>query len=399
MQWTSWWTLVRSRRRCVVGLDVGPEVCRVVVLGGSPSQPDAVGCAERLALPKGWVVDGEVLQSAELGQWLRTYLQAGDFRPHMAYIGIDSAHVSNHLITLVAGLSPEDVAFQLQAEVQLLRPDDKTEVCMDYRLDTEPASAGEQRYWVQAMPRPQVEALQRVAQLAGVKAVVVEPRHDAVRRAERSDVWAVLSQAHMALVLPCEAALGLALRAWHDEGVNFLPSRRDAQHVLRRDRWVGLSVWAMGGVVLAAGLAMVMTWVAETQRPHRDDVVASARAFEAAQTAHQQAKALQARRAEQARWLQTRDNLQAQTLQWSRVLSQATHGVWVASVKQQGARWTVQGEALSSTHAQQLVHQLKALDIWTQAPELPQLQVTPAVATTGLPVWQFRIEADLKVGL
>jgi hypothetical protein len=81
------------------------------------------------------------------------------------------------------------------------------------------------------------------------------------------------------------------------------------------------------------------------------------------------------------------------------VLSHAAQGVWVVSVKQQGTRWTVQGEALSSKHAQQLVQQLKALDIWAQAPELPQLQVMPAVSTTGLPVWQFRIEADLKVGV
>jgi hypothetical protein len=81
------------------------------------------------------------------------------------------------------------------------------------------------------------------------------------------------------------------------------------------------------------------------------------------------------------------------------VLSQSAQGVWVVSVKQQGTRWTVQGEALSSTHAQQLVQQLKALDIWAQRPELPQLQVLPAASTTGLPVWQFRIEADLKVGV
>jgi hypothetical protein len=71
----------------------------------------------------------------------------------------------------------------------------------------------------------------------------------------------------------------------------------------------------------------------------------------------------------------------------------------VAHVSQQGTRWTVQGEALSSKHAQHLVQQLKALDIWAQAPELPHLQVLPAVSTTGLPVWQFRIEADLKVGV
>jgi hypothetical protein len=155
----------------------------------------------------------------------------------------------------------------------------------------------------------------------------------------------------------------------------------------------------MGGAFLAAGFAMVMASAAESKQPHASDVVASARAFDEAQKVHARIKALHERRVEQTRWLKARQDLQSQSLQWSRVLSQATQGVWVASVKQQGTRWTVQGEALSSSHAQQLVKQLKALDIWMHAPELPQLQVMPAVSTTGLPVWQFRIEADLKVGV
>jgi len=399
MRWTSWWPLSRSRRLSVMGLDVGPEVCSLVVLNGSPAHPDAVCCAERLELPKGWMAQGEVLQALELGQWLRTYLQAGDYRPHMAYIGLDSACVSNHLVTLTADLSPDDVAFQLQAEVQSLQPDDVTEVCIDYRIDTELAPAGEQRYWVQAVPRPRVEVLQRVAQLAGVKAVVVEPRQDAVHRTERSDAWGTLPQAHVVLALQCEAAFGLALRAWHGEGTNFLTHREDTHHVLRRAWLLGVVMWITGGAFLAAGFAMVMASVAGNKQPQVSDVVASARDLADAQKAHQQAQALQDRHTEQARWLQARHVLQSQSLQWSRVLSQAAQGVWVSRVKQQGARWTVHGEALSAAHAQQLVTQLKALDIWAQAPELPQLQVMPAVSATGLPIWQFRIEADLKVGV
>ena len=398
MRWTSWLPRSRSPRLSVVGLDIGPEACRLVVLSGSPGQPDSVNCAETLDLPDGLVAHGEVLQSMALGQWLRHYLEAGDYQPSVVYIGLDSACVSNHLVTLAAGLAADDVAFQLQAQVQSVLPDYAAEVCIDYTVDTEPVPAGEQGYLVQAAPRPQVQTLQRVAQAAGLKARVIEPRHDAARRTERSHVLAALPQASVALALQCDEAFGLALRAWHDEGANFLPHREDAQHVLRRAWLLGVAVCAMGGVFLAAGFAMVMTTAAQTQYHHLGDVVASSRALEDAQKAHAQAKAVDERRAEQARWLKARQDLQSQSLQWSRVLSHAAQGVWVASVKQQGTRWTVQGEALSSSHAQQLVQQLKALDIWAQAPELPQLQVTPAVSTTGLPVWQFRIEADLKVG-
>lgn len=399
MRWTSWLPRSRPRRISVVGLDIGPEVCSLVVLSGSISQPDSVCCAERLALPEGLVSHGEVLQSLALGQWLRTYLDAGDYQPALAYIGIDSACVSNHIVTLVADLATDDVTFQLQAEVQSVLPEYAAEVCIDYVIDTEPAPMGEQGYLVQAAPRPQVEALQRTAQAAGLVLRVIEPRHDAARRTAQSHALSGLPPASAALALQCDEAFGLALRAWHDEGSNFLPHREDTQHVLRRAWLLGVAVCAMGGAFLAAGFALVMASAAETKHHQLGDTLVSARAFDEAQKAHAQAKAADTRRAAQAGWFKTRQELQAQSLQWSRVLSQAAQGVWVASVKQQGTRWTVQGEALSSSHAQQLVQQLKALDIWAQVPELPQLQVMPAASTTGLPVWQFRIEADLKVGV
>jgi type IV pilus assembly protein PilN len=252
---------------------------------------------------------------------------------------------------------------------------------------------------VQAAPRPQVDALQQVAQAAGLKVRVIEPRHDAARRTEQRHVLAALPPASVALALQCNEAFGLALRAWHDEGVNFLPHRQDAQRALRRAWMLRMALWAVAGALLAASFAVAVASVAENKRQHLGDAAASASEFDDAQKAHVQAKAAHERRAAQARWLKTRQFLQSHSLQWSRVLSQAAQGVWVSSVKQQGTRWTVQGEALSSSHAQQLVQQLKVLDIWAQAPELPQLQVTPVVPSTGLPVWQFRIEADLKEGV
>ena len=399
MRWTSRLPRSRSRRLSVVGLDIGPEACSLVVLSGSPSQPDSVCCAERLELPAGLVAHGEVLQSVALGQWLQRYLEAGDYQPQLAYLGLDSACVSNHLVSLAVGLSPEDVAFQLQAEVQSLLPDHANEVCIDYVLDAESAPAGEQRYLVQAAPRLRVEALRRVAQIAGLKAEVVEPRQDAAQRTERSHALAALPQASAALALQCDEAFGLALRAWHDEGANFLPHREDTQHVLRRAWLLGVAVCAMGGAFLAAGFAMVLASAAQIQQPSVEAVSELARAYEDAYKAHAKAQAEEARRTEQVRWFKARQDLQSQSLQWSRVLSHAAQGVWVASVKQQGTRWVVNGEALSSKHAQQLVQQLKTLDIWAQAPELPQLQVMPSASSSGLPVWQFRIEADLKVGV
>jgi type IV pilus assembly protein PilN len=197
----------------------------------------------------------------------------------------------------------------------------------------------------------------------------------------------------------CDAALGLALRAWHEAGVNFLPHRGIKQQVLQRAWWLGMLVGTIGGAFLAAAFAMTISSAAQTQHPRRADLGGSARAYAEAQKDHARAKRGQQLSADQARWLQTRQDVQTQSLQWGRVLSQTPQGVWVSRVKQQGERWTVQGEALSSNHAAQLMRKLQALDIWTQTPALSQLQVMSAGSTTGMPIWQFRIEADLKGGV
>ena len=399
MRWISCLPRLRARRLVVLGLDIGPEVCSVVVLSGSSQAPDSVCCAECLALPDGMVADGEVLCPEDLGLWLKSFLEVGDYQPRLAYMGVSDALVSNHLVTLVAGLSQADVVFQLRAEVQSLLPAYPPEVCIDFVPDSEAAPAGQQRYLVQAVPRSTVDALHKVAHAAGLIAKAVEPRGDAAQRAIQSPVFTQLTAASAALALQCDEAFGLALRAWHGRGADFLPPQEQAEHALRRNWLLQVAVCAIGGAVLAAGFAAAIASAAEAKHQHMGDVVASALAYDTAHKAHAKAKDLQALQAEQARWLKTRKDLQTQSSQWSRVLSQSARGVWVASVKQQGTRWTVQGEALSSGHAQQLVQKLKALEIWAQAPELPQLQVTPTMSTTGLPVWQFRIEADLKVGV
>jgi hypothetical protein len=54
---------------------------------------------------------------------------------------------------------------------------------------------------------------------------------------------------------------------------------------------------------------------------------------------------------------------------------------------------------LSAAQAQHLAQQLKGLDIWAQAPELRHLELTPPQSATGLSVWHFRIEANLKAGV
>jgi hypothetical protein len=156
--------------------------------------------------------------------------------------------------------------------------------------------------------------------------------------------------------------------------------------------------------MLAAGFAMVMTASAETaqhrlrQMPPADKVLAQAR------DNYQHAQAVQKLQTQRKQWLQSRQIKQTQSLAWTQALSQASQGVWVSHIRQQGEHWQVEGEALSSAHAQRLLGHLKALDIWAKPPELPQLELgqsvtAGAISANGASVWLFRIEAELKAGV
>ncbi len=389
----------KTQRVSAVGLDVGEDACHLVLVSGDTTHPDRVYCAERLNVPDGMVKQGEVVQPEALGQWLRDFLDHGDYQAECLYVGLASALITHHAIALPQGLSDQDVAFQLQADVQALQSAHSGALCLDYRLAESDSSLGMKHYAVQAVALHAVEALQRVAHTASLALQSVEPRTEAQRRVAQCPTLKTLTPIGTALALQFNEAFGLALRAWYEDGINFLPYRAQRQSALRRGWIWRTAVCVLVGACVAAGFAFAVAFLTESKRQQMGDLEASARAWERTQKEHAQAQAQQQRDQAQAQWLQTRHALQAQSLQWNRLLGQSAPGVWVASVRQQGAHWVVQGEALSSEHAHELLGRLKALDIWAQVPALPDLQMAPSATALGLSVWRFRIEAHFKGGV
>jgi hypothetical protein len=98
----------------------------------------------------------------------------------------------------------------------------------------------------------------------------------------------------------------------------------------------------------------------------------------------------------QGEWLNAQHLQQQHTVQWHDALRQASHKLWVSHLRQDQARWVVQGEALSATQVQQWTTQLAALPVWQRAPEVHQLQFVRSASAGGGWVWQFRIDAELK---
>lgn len=402
MRWKSWWPCSPPSLRVVAGLDVSTQGCQLVILSGAPAEASGVRYAGHLEIPEGWIREGQIVQAELFGCWLRDYLAQGGFDVGALRMGIDDAWISRHELTLASGLSEEDVAFQVSVEVQAWMSE--VEVCVDFQpiqtaVDSEePSLRGSQTYQIRAVPRSFVAPMVDMAKSAKLDLVAAEGHSDARACVQRRDVFKSIPTVSVGLALQCDVAFGLALGAWQRGSFNFLPYRARAQDVRRHAWCAGIAAWAVGGMVLAASLTWMLSALTDRKQLHMPDVVAVRRALEAASQAHREAQTMHQLATEQRDWLLNRQALHEHTLQWARVLNQSTQGVWVSAVTQQGVQWGVQGEALTSVHAQELMAQLNQLDIWGRAPEMRQLQVLRAPSTTGLPVWQFRVEAELKGG-
>lgn len=395
----SWLSPWRQVRRTVAGLALQAGGVDWVIMAGTPLAPDTLCCAEHLKLPVQLQTALAAGNMQAVGAWLRGFVRERDHQVEGVCLAVDDAWVSTYMVNLPQALSGDDVHFQLMAELEALHVQGLSHTCVAYTpvaADLTPESlSAVQRYQVGVIAQARVEALEHMAQAADMRVLAIEPSAEAVQRTQSSDNLSALPVASVALGLQCEVAFGLALGAWTNTGLRFSPSPAQQARHMRRLWWTRtaavLSVGVVSGGVLAAGLA---TWsMSPTDRP---DAAASQRALNAAKqeelalrTQVQQAQA-------RTQWWRTQTAWQHRTVQWSQVLAQHAHGVWVSQVHQQDRHWVVQGEALSSAHMQQLLHALNALDIWAQAPHAQRLQLTQDAATRVMATWQFRIEADLK---
>lgn len=401
MHLPSWLSPRRPQRQCVAGLAFGVDGAWVVVLEGSLETAQHCACVEPLVLPDGSVQGAYVMDPSALGQSLQLWFSAHGWQPQGLCMALDDAWLTRQTVTLSAQLSDRDVAFQLAAELAHTQDTDPAQVCWTYQVVAaapSEASAAQVSYAVGFLAPDPVRRLQDMARAAGVRAWVIEPRSDAAQRAQAhplAQTW-VQAWAAQAASPSAHVALGLALAAWAETGLNFLPHRRWARQ--RRQRaWAQHLVMVMAAsAALTLGLTALFSAATREQQHSLRDPGALAQALAVARSTQQQAALAQQQLDAQRQWLQAQQVQQQQTVQWHTALAQADTSLRVTHVHQQDAHWVVQGEALTAAGVQQWSRQLATLPVWQRGPELHQLQFMRSPSGSGAWVWHFRIEADLK---
>jgi hypothetical protein len=363
----------------VAGLAFGLDGAWVVVVEGSLESAQHCACVEPLVLPDGLVQGAYVVDPLALGPWLQVWFTQHGWQPQGLCLALDDAWLTRQTVTLSAQLSERELAHTQDT--------DPAQVCWTYQVVAaapSEASAAQVSYALGFLAPDPVRRLQDMARAAGVRAWVIEPRSDAAQRAQAhplAQTW-VQDWTNEAASPSAHVALGLALAAWAETGLNFLPHRRWARQ--RRQR-----AWAQHLVmVMAASAALTLSLTALFSAATREQQH-SLRDPDSLALAQQQLDA-------QRQWLQAQQAQQQQTVQWHAALAQADTSLKVTHVHQQDAHWVIQGEALAAARVQQWSRQLATLPVWQRAPELHQLQYVRSPSGSGAWVWHFRIEADVK---
>lgn len=245
LSWVSSFLRGRQRSRLSMGLDLGPEFARCVVLKGSQASALSLVSEEFLALPLGLVEAGRITDPTALGLWLRQALLERRWDIDVLSVGLEDAWITSHRVSLPEGLAQDDVMFQLKVEVQSALPDG-ADICIDYRLEPLQGPASALSYLVQSTPRAYVREAQQLARAARLNSVVLMSRAHANHLAQRS----ALSTADDHAV-----ALGLALSAWTPPEFNFFPYRDMAKKAAR------LAWLRPACACCVAGACLAVVWV------------------------------------------------------------------------------------------------------------------------------------------
>ena len=386
----------RANTLTVLGIEMHEAGVHLLVLTGARQSPERVCICEYLHPPLGCVMNAEVLLPEKLGAWLRDWLNASVLLDELeaVYVGVQEHEVQQHQVRLAEGLSEEDVAFQLSVEVESLASPSNSPMNFDYITSSQAPNVFDVRMVSKAL----TDACESMANALGLPLLGLEALKEARQRTRTPSVLKSFTAENLMVGLQSEAAFGLALGAWHKPLFNFTPHRQRALQLQKRS---GLSRLARC-FLLAAFVMCVTAWGlslwAQAKQNNLADGVSTA-AYEKAQQTYLQMQSVEQGDEAQRKGLAKRQVLQAQTLAWNRVLSHDMTGVWVMRVQQREGHWSMQGEALSASHAHLVLRQLQDLSIWQQAPDFSQLQLAPNVSNTGVPVWQFRIEAQLKADI
>jgi len=215
----------------LIGVDISVSAVKMVELSELPKKNGYV--VERYAiepLPKDAVVDGNINNLEAVSECLGRALKRMGTRIKSASLALPAAAVITKKILLPSGLREEDLEYQVESEANQYIPFAMDEVNLDFQvIGPAPNSSEEVEVLLAASRKANVEDRVAAAQVAGLKAVVVDVEPYAAEAA----LTQICAQLPGGAVDQCVALVDIGSIIMN---VNVL---RNGQSVYTRDQQIG----------------------------------------------------------------------------------------------------------------------------------------------------------------
>ncbi len=167
--------LFRPRARQLAGLDISSSSVKLVELSGGEKDGYRM---ERYAiepLPREAVVDGNIANLEGVGEAIKRAVRRMGSGVKQVAVALPASAVITKRIILPAGLREQEMEFQVESEANQYIPFAIDEVNLDFQVvGPSPADPGDVEVLIAASRKEKVEDRVAVAEVAGLKAVVMD---------------------------------------------------------------------------------------------------------------------------------------------------------------------------------------------------------------------------------
>lgn len=167
--------LFRSKARHLAGLDISSSSVKLVELSGGDKEGFRI---ERYAiepLPREAVVDGNIANLEGVGEAIKRALRRMGSGIKQVAVALPASAVITKRIILPAGLRDQEMEFQVESEANQYIPFAIDEVNLDFQVvGPSPADPEDVEVLIAASRKEKVEDRVAVAEVAGLKAVVMD---------------------------------------------------------------------------------------------------------------------------------------------------------------------------------------------------------------------------------
>jgi type IV pilus assembly protein PilM len=177
-------TLFKRKPAPLLGIDISSSSIKLVELDHDPDGRLVLTRCAIEPLESGWITDGSIERFDEVAQAMRRLVKKSGTRTKNVAMGLPASAVITKKVVLPAGLTEQELEFQVESEAHQYIPFSLDEVSLDFCvIGPTPGVPGDVDVLIAASRKEKVQDRQGLAEAAGLTPVVLDIESFAARLA------------------------------------------------------------------------------------------------------------------------------------------------------------------------------------------------------------------------